>query len=45
MKALPTKVFAEHFPKIKYAQMNSDVFTGTIKVAGLNRIIVWMFNC
>ncbi len=31
-KALPTKVLAEHFRKIKYAQLNSDVFTGTISV-------------
>ena len=31
-KALPTKPLAEHFRKIKYAQLNSDVFTGTISV-------------
>jgi integrase len=31
-KALPTKALAEHFRKIKYAQLNSDVFTGTISV-------------
>jgi len=31
-KALPTKVLAEHFRKIKYTQLNSDVFTGTISV-------------
>lgn len=31
-KALPTKTLAEHFRKIKYAQLNSDVFTGTISV-------------
>jgi len=29
-KALPNKALAEHFRKIKYAQLNSDVFTGTI---------------
>ena len=29
-KALPTKVLAEHFRYIKYAQLNSDVFTSVI---------------
>ncbi|MHC4702735.1 MAG: hypothetical protein ACYTFQ_19400, partial [Planctomycetota bacterium] len=31
-KALPSKVLAEHFRQMKYAQLNSDVFTGTINV-------------
>ena len=31
-KALPSKALAEHFRKIKYAQLNSDVFTGTVSV-------------
>ncbi len=31
-KALPSKALAEHFRKIKYAQLNSDVFTGIISV-------------
>ena len=31
-KALPNKALAEHFRKIKYAQLNSDVFTGTVTV-------------
>jgi hypothetical protein len=31
-KALPTKALAEHFRRIKYAQLNSDVFTGTVGV-------------
>ena len=31
-KALPTKVLAEHFRQIKYAQLNSEVFTGTVSV-------------
>jgi integrase len=31
-KALPTKALAEHFRQIKYTQLNSDVFTGTITV-------------
>jgi len=31
-KALPTKALAEHYRQIKYAQLNSDVFTGTITV-------------
>jgi len=31
-KALPSKALAEHFRKIKYAQLNSDVFTGTVTV-------------
>ena len=31
-KALPTKALAEHYRNIKYAQMNSDVFTGTVCV-------------
>ena len=29
-KALPTKALAEHYRQIKYAQLNSDVFTGTV---------------
>ncbi len=29
-KALPTKALAEHFRQIKYTQLNSDVFTGTV---------------
>jgi len=31
-KALPTKVLAEHYRQIKYAQLNSDVFTETVTV-------------
>ena len=31
-KALPSKALAEHYRQIKYAQLNSDVFTGTINV-------------
>jgi integrase len=31
-KALPTKAFAEHYRHIKYTQLNSDVFTGTVTV-------------
>jgi len=31
-KALPTKALAEHFRQIKYTQLNSDVFTGTVNV-------------
>jgi len=31
-KALPTKALAEHFRKIKYTQLNSDVFTGILSV-------------
>ena len=31
-KALPTKALAEHYRQIKYTQLNSDVFTGTISV-------------
>jgi integrase len=29
-KALPTKALAEHFRNIKYAQLNSDVFTSVV---------------
>ncbi len=29
-KALPTKVLAEHYRQIKYSQLNSEVFTGTV---------------
>jgi len=29
-KALPTKALAEHYCRIKYSQLNSDVFTGTV---------------
>jgi len=31
-KALPSKILAEHFRRIKYTQLNSDVFIGTIAV-------------
>ena len=31
-KALPSKELAEHYKHIKYAQLNSDVFTGIITV-------------
>ena len=31
-KALPTKALAEHYQQIKYVQLNSDVFTGTVTV-------------
>jgi len=31
-KALPTKALAEHYRQIKYTQLNSDVFTGTVTV-------------
>ena len=31
-KALPTKALAEHYRPIKYTQLNSDVFTGTVTV-------------
>jgi integrase len=31
-KALPSKNLAEHFRRIKYTQLNSDVFTGTVTV-------------
>ncbi len=31
-KVLPTKMLAEHFQRIKYSQLNSDVFTGTVIV-------------
>ncbi len=31
-KALSTKAFADHFRQIKYTQLNSDVFTGTVTV-------------
>ncbi len=29
-KGLPSKALAEHFRQIKYTQLNSDVFTGTV---------------
>jgi len=31
-KGLPSKALAEHFRQIKYVQLNSDVFTGTVTV-------------
>ena len=31
-KALPSKALAEHFRQMKYAQLNSDVFTGAVTV-------------
>jgi len=29
-KALSTRLLVEHFRQIKYTQLNSDVFTGTV---------------
>ena len=29
-KSLPSKALAEHYRQIKYTQLNSDVFTGTV---------------
>jgi hypothetical protein len=37
-KALPSKELAEHFKQIKYAQLNSDVFTGTV-AAGWEQMV------
>jgi len=31
-KALPSKELAEHYKQIKYAQLNSDVFTGIVTI-------------
>jgi len=31
-KALPTRALVEHFRQIKYTQLNSDVFTGTVTI-------------
>jgi len=31
-KALPSKALAEHYRQIKYTQLNSDVFIGTVTV-------------
>ena len=31
-KALPTKALGQHYRQIKYTQLNSDVFTGTVTV-------------
>jgi len=31
-KTLPTKALAEHYRRIRYAQLNSEVFTGTVTV-------------
>jgi hypothetical protein len=32
-KGLPNKSMAEHFAKIKYQQLNSDIFTGTLNIS------------
>ena len=37
-KALPSKDLADHFKHIKYTQLNSDVFTGTV-LADWNQIV------
>jgi integrase len=37
-KALPSKKLAEHFKQVKYTQLNSDVFTGTV-LADWNQMI------
>jgi integrase len=31
-RALPTKALSEHYRQIKYTQLNSDVFTGTVTI-------------
>ena len=31
-KALPSRDLAEHYKQIKYAQLNSDVFTGIVTI-------------
>jgi len=31
-KALPTRKLAEHYCQLKYSQLNSDVFTGTVTI-------------
>jgi len=31
-KAVPTKALAEHYRHVKYTQLNSDVFTGTVTI-------------
>jgi integrase len=31
-KSFPTKTLADHFKQVKYAQLNSDVFTGLVNV-------------
>ena len=31
-KAVPSKALAEHYRRIKYTQLNSDIFTGTVTV-------------
>ena len=31
-KALPTKTLAEHYCRVKYSQLNSEIFTGTVAV-------------
>jgi len=31
-KALPSKELAEHYSHIKYTQLNSEVFTGTVNL-------------
>jgi integrase/recombinase XerD len=37
-KALPSKELAEHYKQIKYSQLNSDVFTGTV-LADWNQMV------
>jgi integrase len=37
-KVLPSKELAEHFKQIKYVQLNSDVFTGTV-AAGWEQMV------
>ncbi|MHC4337075.1 MAG: hypothetical protein ACYSTG_03885 [Planctomycetota bacterium] len=31
VKALPTRKLAEHYCRLKYSQLNSDVFTGVVR--------------
>ncbi len=37
-KAFPTKTLAQHYVQLKYVQLNSDVYTGTIKISWDNML-------
>lgn len=43
-KALPSKALAEHFRQIKYTQLNSDVFTGTVTVGWAQMREEYIYN-
>jgi integrase len=43
-KALPTKNLAEHYRQIKYSQLNSEVFTGTVTAEWVQMVSEYQYS-